>query len=300
MNFRRYPSKLLLFGEYTVIKGGEALAIAFPQFYGSWIKDRQRPDPVLLALLKYLQDLANQKKLIAPLDLEAFQRAIVESWRFQSNIPYGYGLGSSGALSAAIYESFLMEQNNGNHDLVYLKKALGQIESFFHGSSSGMDPLICFLNKSILVEGPHQIRTVKLPEQGNQQSFIFLLNTGIQRKSEPIINWFVEQCEDHYFYSRCLTELTPFSSEAIDSYLRKDLPTLKNAFHQISHFQFKYFKPMILEAHRSTWLKCLASDFCKLKVCGAGGGGFILGYTDNFEDTKTLLKEYELVKVFQF
>ena len=298
MRTKIYPAKLLLFGEYSVIKGGEALAIPFKQFHGRWIESEIQ-DSTLVALLAYLKRLEQTNELLAKLDLNAFEKALLEGLQFQSNIPQGYGLGSSGALCAAIYDRYKKKEKTPL-SLQELKKLLGQIESFFHGASSGLDPLICFRNKSILIEEGSQVREITLPKEGKSKACIFLLNTKLTRKSEPIINWFVKQCEDEIFYNRCLAELIPYASNAIHSFLQKDLNTLKESFHQISFFQYRYFTPMILAEHKSIWLDCLASDFCKLKVCGAGAGGFILGYSEDYSATKRLLKEYELIKVFNF
>ena len=299
MSSKMYPAKLLLFGEYSVIKGGEALAIPFKRFYGFWLQQTDKQDQTLLALFAYLKQLKHGKNLLADLDLNSFEKALLGNLQFQSNIPQGYGLGSSGALCAAIYDTYKIKTET-QPTLIELKKMLGQIESFFHGSSSGLDPLICYLNKSILIENNNHIRAIGLPQEGKSDACIFLLNTGLARKSEPIIQWFVQQCEDEYFYRRCMAELVPYASHAIHSFLQKDMAELKDSFHKISFFQYRYFSPMILEIHRTIWLDCLASDFCKLKICGAGAGGFILGYSEDYSATKHLLKDYELIKVFNF
>ena len=64
--------------------------------------------------------------------------------------------------------------------------------------------------------------------------------------------------------------------------------------HEIGYFQFKYFLEMIPADFRTIWLDALASDFFKLKLCGAGGGGFLLGMTFDFE--KTIAKESQGTK----
>lgn len=47
---------------------------------------------------------------------------------FESNIPVGYGLGSSGALVAAIYDDFFTEKAS---EFSELKRDLADLESFF-------------------------------------------------------------------------------------------------------------------------------------------------------------------------
>jgi mevalonate kinase len=40
---------------------------------------------------------------------------------------------------------------------------------------------------------------------------------------------------------------------------------------------------------KQIWLAGLSSDVYKLKLCGAGGGGFILGFAQNIEAAKAVL-----------
>ena len=43
-----YPAKLLLFGEYTIIKGSEALAMPFPALGGHWAFSKKEQDAQVL------------------------------------------------------------------------------------------------------------------------------------------------------------------------------------------------------------------------------------------------------------
>ncbi len=95
---KSFPAKVLLFGEYTVLNGGTAFAIPFSRFSGSWKTDIAGAGP--MAFLRYLLELDN---VISPKVL----KAIEENWVFESNIPIGYGVGSSGALTAASFDAFM-------------------------------------------------------------------------------------------------------------------------------------------------------------------------------------------------
>jgi mevalonate kinase len=37
-----------------------------------------------------------------------------------------------------------------------------------------------------------------------------------------------------------------------------------------------------------------------LKLCGAGGGGFMLGFTENWDTTSTLLNEYQPEIIYRY
>jgi len=186
-----------------------------------------------------------------------------------------YGAGSSGALTAGIYDRYVSDKAV---NLSQLKKELGWMEGFFHGASSGIDPLICYLNQTILLQGKAELGVAEnIPDYRDQ---FFLIDTGIARKTAPLVHIFLEKSKDINYQQRCDAELIPAVDEAITAFLAADWSGLFEQWHEISFFQYKYFSEMIPKAFRQIWLDGLAGDDYKLKLCGAGGGGFILGMGD--------------------
>jgi mevalonate kinase len=51
---------------------------------------------------------------------------------------------------------------------------------------------------------------------------------------------------------------------------------------------------MVLPEYEALWKMGLESDNFYLKLCGAGGGGFILGFTPNINETTKLLDEHNI------
>jgi len=88
--------------------------------------------------------------LSGTLDLTNLDAAIEKGLIFKSSIPLGYGLGSSGALTAAAFDKFYTDKNL---DLPELKTLLARSENFLHGNSSGLDPLTIYLDQVLIVEG---------------------------------------------------------------------------------------------------------------------------------------------------
>ena len=100
---RAYPAKLLLFGEYTIIVGGQALATPLPLFQGRWAKAQAHESPVdLQQKLPAFLDYLRQREWARSFRLDAFARDLEQAYYFASTIPLGYGAGSSGALCAAV------------------------------------------------------------------------------------------------------------------------------------------------------------------------------------------------------
>lgn len=270
----KFNSKLLLFGEYTIIDNGNALAIPYPSFYGKWSKSGEKSN--LIPFFKFLQTLKeyNHHKI---------EEAVENNWTFESNIPQGYGLGSSGALSAASHRAFYM---GGVISKSEVRKHLAQIESFFHGSSSGLDPLTSYYNKPVFVHDG----SIHLLSNLNLNHNLFLLNSNIERDSKPLIIWYRTQKEVNLDFQSALVQLNHFNKLAIDSLICSNHIGVKNSFKKISEIQFTHFKKMIPARIATLWEKGLVTNEYYLKLAGAGGGGFFLGIGNQEEINEEILK----------
>ena len=142
MNNKKFFSKVLLFGEYGIIKNSKALVIPYNKYYGS-LKFSSKLDNVqkdsninLKQLSKYIKNNEFLSNKINTLKLDS---DIENGLYFESTIPESYGLGSSGAVVAAIYESYKLEVGV-DLKINDLKLILSNIESFFHGPQSRLYP----------------------------------------------------------------------------------------------------------------------------------------------------------------
>jgi len=288
-------SKLLLFGEYSIIRDSMALAIPYPVYEGylSFNTKNEAIDNELMALYQYME---NKKGFSFDFDNDKFFSDINCGLYFQSSIPKGFGIGSSGALCAALFSRYGRTKTK---DIKTLKKVFSEIESHFHGASSGLDPLISFLNSPILIKDG-RIDTISLPEFSKGRGGIFLLNTGRDRRTEPLVNLFLEKCKSQDFSALCEGVLNPITDSCIHSFLRADTRSLYEFFRELSDFQFRHFKPMIPPNFQPLWRDGLKSEDYYLKLCGAGGGGFLMGITSSLEKTQEKLNHLGIQPVFTF
>lgn len=162
MEPRIFPSKILLFGEYVILLQGKALVLPYSHFSASlqfagldtFLKDHKAKfsNEVLQNFYQFIE----QTDLGYQFDLKRFQSDIEMGLYINSTIPVGYGLGSSGAVTAAIFDHYCLRREDiSNEDedyLLHLKKRLSVLESFFHFNSSGIDPLLCYCDKPLLYE----------------------------------------------------------------------------------------------------------------------------------------------------
>ncbi|WP_373548347.1 mevalonate kinase [Haliscomenobacter sp.] len=280
-----FSSKLLLFGEHTILRGSAALALPLPLFSGKWAYTTPENAPALQRdLAEWCQYLAEQQSkgaLDTELDTARFKQDLQAGLYFDSNIPNGYGAGSSGALCAALYTRYALQPIGRMEEARYpeLKRVLSQMESFFHGSSSGTDPLIVYLNQPVLLHANGRIETIAVPDWPTETSGFqfFLLNTGIQRSTAQWVNLFLKRCTEAAYLQSIQQDLIPLTAQAIAAFRAGDWPNLFEEWANISALQQVHFAPMIPESFHTLWAEGLNSGHFALKLCGAGGGGFLLG-----------------------
>ena len=301
MDFKHFQSKILLFGEYGVIYSSQALTVPYSLFGGqlalpsssSGCSQTVESNKELLAFLSYLLECHQNI-----LDLTSLKSDIKQGLYFNSIIPNGFGLGSSGALCAAIYDHYKKEKSPLS--LKQLRKVFITMESHFHGLSSGMDPLISYLGTPLLFHSSGHIDQVEMDWSQEGKGALFLLNTGRARRTEPLVNLFLEKCKSVAFENFFKEKITPTTDQCIHHFLEKNYPQLWENFIQLSAYQFDHFLPMIPKLIRSLWKKGLVEKHFSLKLCGAGGGGFLLGMTKDFQKVKKELHEYEVRSVCFF
>jgi mevalonate kinase len=299
---RSFASKVLLFGEYSVIQNSHALAMPYPLFEGKLAFDKTNKgqrDPELSALSRYLKKAEETGELDFEFDASSFSFDVGQGLFFDSTIPQGYGVGSSGALIAAIYERYVKNAQELDTSIDVLRKRFALMESHFHGSSSGFDPLISYLNQPILKKNGQGMISVNLEENSDAKGAFFLLNTGRSRKTEPLVNLYLEKCKSEEFSYLCESELLPITNHCIRDFLETDKESLWKNFELLSRFQHEHFRPMIPKLYLDLWEQGLNSKNFFLKLCGAGGGGFLLGMTRDFKELTKELNSFEVRPLFR-
>nr|WP_320117428.1 mevalonate kinase [uncultured Marinifilum sp.] len=310
-----FYAKILLFGEYSVLLNSMGLSIPYTHFKGelSFIGDdkytdrnfAKRSNSELLKFLEYLK--SNASKYGTLLNLSAFEKDIHNGLYFESSIPESYGLGSSGALCASIYKKYGIKPigNNKklqNGEIIQLKNILSQLESGFHGKSSGLDPLNSYLKVPLLIHNQKEIEQVSLPgKKFGEDSAIFLINSNKSGNTEPLVRSFLKNCENKKFSDLMETELIPRNNKCIHELVNGNADSFFSELSQLSKFQLTYFKSMIPDNFLDLWDEGLRLQQFWLKLCGSGGGGYLLGFTRNYSTTKDLMLEkgYDIVTVYE-
>ena len=261
-----FPSKILLAGEYCILYGGSGLAIPFDKYCGTFRFNTDQENRILNSLRDYLIE-----KDVECIDTSKMSIDIEKGLWFDSNIPQGGGLGSSGALVAALYHRFGKPYMNTRS----LLSNLICIENFFHGNSSGIDPLVSYLNRAIIF---NKNELVELSRAKIRTQNLYLYNSGIPRATKKLVATFKK------LYSETSLEIQSFNllNQQLIHYLRGgDAETpLSTLIKDLSTFQYEYFSFAIDESTKAIWKEGLLSDSYFMKLCGAGGGGSYLLFSE--------------------
>lgn len=292
LDSRIFPAKLLLFGEHVLLLGATALAVPVAAFGGQWIWGKHF-DRHHARLLQFAGSEALQSLEI--LDTTQFRLDLEAGLLFQSDIPTGYGLGSSGALCAAIYDRYTREKTD---DLSELKSIFGRMESFFHGNSSGIDPLTSYVGVPVLIQNKTEVQRVTPQIWGEEKPCVFLIDSKLPRRTGPLVEWFLAQSIEAEFAQKLSLEYLPAHDAVLHAWLAADFDLFWPNLRRISAFQFENFGPMIPKTLHGFWAESLGNQDYVLKICGAGGGGFVLGFARNQEIGQSLAQSFQIVFPF--
>ena len=304
-----FYSKILLFGEYGIIKDSKGLSIPY-NFYNGALKvsnkiseETKQSNFNLTRFADYLETLDT---FLVTFDLKAFRQDLAQGMYFDSSIPQGYGVGSSGALVAAIYDKYAQNkitvlENLTREKLLKLKSIFSQMESFFHGKSSGLDPLNSYLSIPILINSKDNIEATGIPSQKvDGKGAVFLLDSGIVGETAPMVSIFMENMKQEGFRSMLKDQFIKHTDACVDDFLKGDVKSLFSNTKQLSKVVLNHFKPMIPKQFHDLWKQGLETNDYYLKLCGSGGGGYILGFTEDIEKAKLALQNHKLEVVYNF
>jgi len=307
-----FYSKILLFGEYSILFDSNGLSIPYSHFNGrltfihnDGYTDLEYAKKSNQQLIEYCNYIA--EKYSNYIDINSFRRDLNKGLFFESTIPEGYGLGSSGALVASIYYTYGKNKIGSktgfsNEKTQKLKKIFSELESYFHGKSSGIDPLICYISHPLFIKNQKEITSIGISRRNiEKDDAIFIINTKKTGKTAPLVELFLKKCINPEYLSKIKDHLIPTTNHCVKSLLKGDLPSFYNDLKELSKFQLKYLKEMIPNEFIKYWEEGLEKNEYLLKLCGSGGGGYLLGFTRNYNTVRNnLLKEgLEVITVYQ-
>jgi len=281
-----FNSKLLLFGEYGLMYNSMALSVPFLKFSGflDFDLDHSHAESTteIRKFYDHLKLADSNKELHFSFDLPRLKNDIENGLFFNSSIPQQYGLGSSGALVAALFGKYAFPSNLGNNlSPEILKANFAVLESFFHGKSSGLDPLISYLNKPILIDSQKQIVSVDFDLQKSGLA-VALIDTKTSGATGPLVKHFIDLFNLPEFTQAFEDQFIPANNGCIESLLNGDQQNFFLHLEKLVRFQVYHFHEMIPAGFH----RVISFAHCEkvyIKLLGSGGGGYLLAFAESDE-----------------
>jgi mevalonate kinase len=302
---KKFNAKLLLFGEYGLMFGAMALGIPFSRLSGSleFAEKSLDTDEIetsrieIERFISYFEHHGLNQKLNFSLNLKEIKNDLAKGLYFKSDIPPQYGVGSSAALCAAIYDRYghfhedLSEVRNKKNILNVLKNDFSEMEAYFHGKSSGFDPLVSFINHSVLYDG----KIIQLPEMNIKTPgfSIYLVDTETLSLTAPLVNLFVKQMNDPKFEQHFREDFIPANDLSIQYFLKGNTDDFFQQLKLLCQFQLEYFPMMFPDKFLEFAQSSLANDV-PVKLLGSGGGGFLLAFVKDGLQLPETVKSFKV------
>jgi mevalonate kinase len=303
-----YTAKVLLFGEYSILLGSSALSIPYGHYTATlnFISEEIYTDLDLAhESNQLLQDLQENYQLRGDyfgslLDLESFRNDIKNGLYLESTIPKSYGLGSSGALCAAIYARYACNRIPASSrikpdEIKMLKEIFVNMESVFHMKSSGFDPLVIYLKFPLHIANNCPPEIIRIPRNRKDTTGgIFLVDTGLAVKTGPLVTLFLDKYAPGGSITAMGKALCSLTNACITYLLKGEIPEFFNELKALSLFQLAGLEPMIPVSFRPIWAEGLKKDLFFLKLCGSGGGGFLTGFAPDYYQALSFFRENKI------
>ena len=307
MNSSIFSSKILLFGEYSIVLNSIGFAIPYPLYEGRLnLKAANEDKDSQKKILEYIEYLKIKEKNLPGFDWLKINKDVTKSLFFKSNIPQGYGLGSSGALVAAFYDRYAKKKIYPNQKLTKnqlqkLKNIFSEMESYFHGESSGIDPLNCYLGLPVLIKSQNEIQIKKMPKEKKLgYGGIFILDSGNSSDTSSMVSLFHKKMEDENFNLMMKNQFIKYTKICINEFLNGNFNLLFRSTKVLSEITLNNFQPMIPKNLIKLWMEGLRTNDYIFKLCGSGGGGFLLGLTLDLKKTFKILKDHKKEVIYKF
>ncbi len=304
-----FYAKVLLFGEYGIIKDAKGLSIPYNFYKGALKISDTKNDQAQISnqkLTEFVDYLEKINRTLVTFNIKQLREDLSRGLYFDSSIPQGYGIGSSGALVAAVYDRYAHNkitilENLTRVKLLKLKQIFGQMESFFHGKSSGLDPLNSFLSLPILIHSKDILEPTGIPSQPKAgKGAVFLLDSGSMGETAPMVKIFMQNMESPTFRKMIKEQFISYSDRCVEHFLSGDIISLFGDLKRLSKTVLTHFKPMIPEQFHALWKTGIDTNAYYLKLCGSGGGGYILGFTEDITKAQSVLKDHRLEVIYTF
>ena len=115
-----------------------------------------------------------------------------------------------------------------------------------------------------------------------------------------IMGIFMKKMKEDGFRAMLKNQFIKHTDACVEDFLKGDIKSLFRNTKQLSRLVLSHFKPMIPKKLHELWALGIEPNDYYLKLCGSGGGGYFLGFTENLIKAKKALSGHKLEVVYTF
>ncbi len=291
-----FHGKLLLFGEHSILSGSKALILPYNLVSAGLVTNGdisrdpgiRESNQSLRVFAAYLERYMNRDKEPEFIDIMRFKNDLDYGLYCRSTIPGRYGLGSSGAICAAVYHRYgtrgkVRKLPADIQDMIPVRAELSAMESYFHGNSSGIDPLCIYYDQPLQVIGPDTVLKWNAEIMAMTGIRIFLLDSGRMSSTGELVRSFRDKLAVKGLSKGYTGHYIPMVNQVVEQFVR-GIPAFGELI-QLSAIQLEWFEELIPVDFRPVWQYGIDHKSYACKLCGSGGGGYLMGFTEDVEKT---------------
>jgi mevalonate kinase len=125
---------------------------------------------------------------------------------------------------------------------------------------------------------------------------VFLADTGIKSNTKPLVQYFKGKREHPEYLNAFQLEYVPCVKACIEQLIEGQKEAFFASLRQLTDGQLRFLRPMITDNTIDLFLE--RPDFhIGFKISGSGGGGYVLGFTDDVDRAKCFMEGYQLIWV---
>lgn len=291
IEFHPVPSKLLLFGEYSILSGSAAITIPLWDFKARLFLPSRETEVNRESnhhIRNFIRFLKQDDYFTEHIDTDELAKIADRGLFLQSNIPEGYGLGSSAALCVALYKAFGRSALTETKSLIAL---YSKMEAYFHGNSSGIDPITIHTGNKLLIRNG-VVKTISNTPNLFNGIYLYLLDSNLPRHAKSFIETYRYLSANSHYVSHFKLNYLPLVDRIVQS--AETGNTAWNDLMELSQQQLFFFRKMMPDPIYALWEGQLETRNVCLKLLGAGGGGYFLVFS-----LKELnhLEDYNLIRI---
>ena len=153
-------------------------------------------------------------------------------------------------------------------------------------------PLTIYINKPLLFNKQRKLSVVEFKQKTDFSTY--LIDTGESAKTNPLISVFMNQFAPDGKINDTAFEYIRLTDKCIQHLLSNNYNDFLNSLRALSYFQLINMYNLIPQNMYQVWKEGLESESIFMKLCGSGGGGYLIAFASDKNKALKFIKNNNL------